>query len=922
MSRLRLPIPRKCCLLYASLVAGFAFTAATLTADTDAPMHTIIGWEFERDSDLLGWTPNSHTAEVAVRAERLQGKVTGHDPFLVSPLFELPATPFQEVHMRLKCSHAGQGDLFFSNTTNPPHDGFSARKLCSYRVTAPGEWQVVKLKPYWQGENRIIHVRLDVPQCDSFAVDWIRIVQPGDGAAPTDQTRWTCLDGIPSGWRRIDDGTLQSPLLSVDADAMSWLRLELATPTESRVAIRWASDSVSGLRSMAMFTAGDGRRHTYSMDLGSDPSWIGRILLLGLRITTRDVQPCELRSLALASDRHPDPDVRVLYFGRENAVNRVGAPCRFMLRLLNQGGTETTCENAALTLKGAARLIDEPLILREPVTLEPDVPHTAYIGVLPTTPGMVEADLRLSGRGVPNTIQTTLPIEVAARPTTTRDTDYIPEPEPAQTDYTIGSFYYPGFGTDRQWRQLERSAPWAKPVLGYYDEGLTECVDWQIKWAVEHGVKFFLVDWYWVSGRKRYLHYLDAFAKSRFRAYFKWAVMWANHNPPNTHSEADWRDVTRYWIDHYFGMDEYLRLDGKPAVAIWSPANIRRDMGGSEQTAKLLTLSQSMARDAGLPGITFIAMNSARADTQRVEGYRHQTSYHWWHDSRERAPDGQYFPFSLVVDRSRDGWDERERRLEDSGIGFIPNADTGWDARPRHGTRTMVIHDRTPAEFERVLREAKAWLDERQEKMLILGPWNEWTEGSYIEPCTEFGFGMLQAIHNVFCAGNLPVGIAPTDLGIGPYDFPLHDVTVKHPEWLFDGAEDSEGWVPMMNLKEVQVRDGAMCAVSTHHDPAFLSPNIELRARDYTHATVRVRIEPAPQANQKLLLFWATTAAPIHSRAYVQTPLCEDSEMHTYILDLQQHRRWRGLITRLRLDPCMSADKTITVDEVKLLRHP
>ncbi|MBT3292284.1 MAG: hypothetical protein HN380_33490, partial [Victivallales bacterium] len=208
------------------------------------------------------------------------------------------------------------------------------------------------------------------------------------------------------------------------------------------------------------------------------------------------------------------------------------------------------------------------------------------------------------------------------------------------TDYLIGSYYYPGFGHERQWRQLERSAPWAKPTLGYYDEGNPECVDWQIKWAVEHGVGFFLIDWYWVAGKTHHMHYIDALRKARFRRYMKWAVMWANHNPPNTHSEEDWRNVTQFWIDEYFSMPEYLRVDGKPLVALWSPSNIRRDMGGSDGARALLDISQAMARDAGLPGIHFVAMNNNGTPEQLAgEGYQAWTSYHWWHRCRDEARD-------------------------------------------------------------------------------------------------------------------------------------------------------------------------------------------------------------------------------------------------------------------------------------------
>ena len=86
--------------------------------------------------------------------------------------------------------------------------------------------------------------------------------------------------------------------------------------------------------------------------------------------------------------------------------------------------------------------------------------------------------------------------------------------------------------------------------------------------------------------------------------------MWANHNPPDSHCVEDWRKVTQYWIDHCFGMEEYYCIEGRPAVFIWAPGNVRRDVGGTEKAAELYAMSQKMARDAGFPGIYFAAMGA------------------------------------------------------------------------------------------------------------------------------------------------------------------------------------------------------------------------------------------------------------------------------------------------------------------------
>ncbi len=62
--------------------------------------------------------------------------------------------------------------------------------------------------------------------------------------------------------------------------------------------------------------------------------------------------------------------------------------------------------------------------------------------------------------------------------------------------YEVGAYYFPGWHDASRWQPLQRF-PERRPVLGWYREGDPEVADWQIKWAVEHGITFFAYDWYW-----------------------------------------------------------------------------------------------------------------------------------------------------------------------------------------------------------------------------------------------------------------------------------------------------------------------------------------------------------------------------------------------------------------------------------------
>ncbi len=95
----------------------------------------------------------------------------------------------------------------------------------------------------------------------------------------------------------------------------------------------------------------------------------------------------------------------------------------------------------------------------------------------------------------------------------------IPAPRPISTaPYQVGAYYFPGWPTLDKWKVLD-AFPERTPLLGYYREGDPSVMDWQIKWAVEHGISFFAFDWYWDRGRRQLEHALhDGYFRARFRS--------------------------------------------------------------------------------------------------------------------------------------------------------------------------------------------------------------------------------------------------------------------------------------------------------------------------------------------------------------------------------------------------------------------
>ena len=287
--------------------------------------------------------------------------------------------------------------------------------------------------------------------------------------------------------------------------------------------------------------------------------------------------------------------------------------------------------------------------------------------------------------------------------------------------------------------------------------------------------------------------------------------------------------------------------------------------------------------------------------TLKDEGYAMTSIYHYM-GSGGRAQDPRHFSFDLVAASNLEHW----QGLQKTGIlPFLPNLSTGWDDRPWHGDGALVIDGRTVPLFRRICEDAKRFADTTGIKLLSLGPLNEWGEGSYAEPCAEFGFGMYDQVREVF--------YGPADVGLGPYDYP-EMTPVRRTAW--DFSTGPEGWSALMAMEAPQVKDGVLSAVTTGPDPALGATLGALNAWQLRKLTFRMRLTGPVNAGDNGQLFW-NLGRGVSEALSQRFPVTADGQWHEYTLDLGANPRWRGLVRSLRFDPCNARGVTVELAAVK-----
>lgn len=368
----------------------------------------------------------------------------------------------------------------------------------------------------------------------------------------------------------------------------------------------------------------------------------------------------------------------------------------------------------------------------------------------------------------------------------------------------IAAYYFPNWHCDpriealhgkgwTEWRVVQYASPRFPghhqprvPLWGYQDEADPEVMAQKIAAARAYGIDAFIFDWYSFNDgpyRERCLN--EGFLKAVNCREIEFAMMWCNHNPIYAHpgsywkpAEVNWigddvtpetfRRETALYIEKYFALPNYLRVDKGLYFSIWQPRKMIASLGGEKAASKLFREFRARVRKAGLGELNLNAhcdcwdrgegkLEEYEALLKKV-GFDSIAEYTWGNF----GPDFPAVKFGVWAANNRR--DQMEKAGRFKGL-YYPSVATGWDSSPRTVQSDIyerrgypflpVVVNNTPERFE---AELEFWKEQYEKKafsggMLPLACWNEWTEGAYLEPDTEFGYGYLQAVKNVFGKG-------------------------------------------------------------------------------------------------------------------------------------------------------------------------
>jgi hypothetical protein len=324
------------------------------------------------------------------------------------------------------------------------------------------------------------------------------------------------------------------------------------------------------------------------------------------------------------------------------------------------------------------------------------------------------------------------------------------------------------------------------PLWGYGEESDPKVFERKIAAATASKIDAFIFDWYWYKdGPFLQAALTDGYLRASNCRDLKFGVMWANHNwfdiqpakmsvaPPLEFAGAIGAEPFEAMVDRLLALFQhpsYLLIDGCPYFSIYELFRFVQGFGGIAGAAVALEKMRAKVRAIGFPdihlnavtwGVKLLPGQSEITNLRELLDRLHvdsATSYVWIHHT--------HFSTSFTTEYCdiRNQYEiYRATAAKTLGRPYFPNVTVGWDSTPRTCQTdnyrlgeypfTSVVVNNTPEAFKAALESAQAFAvaDLPPDKRIItLNSWNEWTEGSYLEPDRANGMAYLDAVRDVF----------------------------------------------------------------------------------------------------------------------------------------------------------------------------
>lgn len=300
----------------------------------------------------------------------------------------------------------------------------------------------------------------------------------------------------------------------------------------------------------------------------------------------------------------------------------------------------------------------------------------------------------------------------------------------------------------------------------YYDLSDPEVLTKQMEMASKYGIDGFCIYHYWFKGKKLLEKPVEQLLRQE-RIPLPYCLCWANEPWTRTWDgdngskqilmkqdygdEKDWEEHFLY-LNAFFRQEKYIKIDNKPVIVIYKENEI-------PDCRAMFKLWNQMALRQGFNGIYLI-------NTKRQPARKFCPNFgDAFFDFEPFATMSNILALELsscckmikmddgsgaeikIIDYEKFCRYMTERYVTHK---HYLGSFLGFDNSPRRGNKSeFVFENNSPDVFERNFRKQYIRSVNLENEFIFINAWNEWGEGTFLEPDELYHFGYLEAIRRV-----------------------------------------------------------------------------------------------------------------------------------------------------------------------------
>ena len=288
--------------------------------------------------------------------------------------------------------------------------------------------------------------------------------------------------------------------------------------------------------------------------------------------------------------------------------------------------------------------------------------------------------------------------------------------------------------------------------LGFYDLSNPDVLRRQAEMARRYGIEGFCFHHYWFGGRRLLERPLNNLLANR-DIDLPFCVNWANENwtrrwdggeqhilMAQDYSPADDIAFARS-LEPLFDDPRYIRIGGRPLLLLYRPC-LLPDAAATVDRWREHFATRNENPFIVMPQV-FDEVDPRPYHMDAAAGFPpHRTRLH----VEPIFPKG-FFDFRYRTEhRSYDAIVAESSSYRPAEFRLFPGVCPDWDNEARSPGRGFALSGSTPAKYGAWLKRACRWIIDAappEERIVFINAWNEWAEGTYLEPDRHYGYAYL-----------------------------------------------------------------------------------------------------------------------------------------------------------------------------------